>query len=313
MKKIYLYIVVAIFIVSSTETLLKLAGQSFNNGIQLNFLRFLIGGLFLLIPVSRRLKNTNRTLNTKDYTMFSLLGFLFVVISMTLYQFAIEIGTASAVAILFSFNPIFNTIFSCLILKQTLTTRNTLAIVISTLGLFIIIYQYIGNSYEAVISALMSAVVFGLYSTFSNEASKKYNLDVLTITCYSFLFGSIELAAFMAVSHVDTIASFLKQSVYLKKLANIPFVAGIDLNNFPFLLYLGIIITAGGFALYLICLKEVGPSLSSIIFFTKPAIAPIFASLILNEEISLYTMVGIMVIAIGSSLIYIENRRSQQN
>lgn len=270
MKKIYLYIAVSIFIVSSTETLLKLAGQSFSNGIQLNFLRFLIGGLFLLIPVYMDLKKRNRVLKVQVYGMFSLLGFLFIVISMTLYQFAIEVGTASTVAILFSFNPIFNTVFSYFILKERLTKKNIFAVVVSTLGLLIIIYQYGGNTYVEIISALMSAVIFGLYSTLSKRISKKYDLNVLTITCYSFLFGAVELVVLMAISHVDSLSVLFNQRAYLNQFEDIPFVTGINLSNLPLLLYLSIIVTAGGFALYFICLKEAGASLACIIFLQSP-------------------------------------------
>lgn len=277
MKKIYTYIVVAIFIVSSTETILKLVGQSFNNGIQLNFLRFLIGGLFLMIPVYMDLKKRNRILNVQVYSICSLLGLLFIVISMTFYQFAIEISTASTVAILFSFNPIFNMAFSHFILKEKLTKNNIFSVAVSALGLLIIIYQYIGNDYVGIILALMSAATFGLYSTLSKLISKKYHLNVLIITCYSFLFGAVELAILMAISHMNSLALFFKHSIYLNEFSDIPFGTGISLNNLLLLLYLSIIVIAGGFALYFICLKEAGVSLASIIFLAKPAVAPIFA------------------------------------
>lgn len=308
MKKVYLYIAVAIFIVSSTEILLKLAGQSFDNGTQLNFLRFLIGGLFLLVPVNMGLKKRNRILKVKDYGIFLLLGFFFIVISMSLYQFAIEISTASFVAILFSFNPVFNTIFSCFILKERMTKRSILAVIVSTSGLLIIIFQYVGNAYVGIIFALLSAMIFGFYSTLLKRSSSKNRLDILTITCFSFLFGAMELAILMIASHINPISMFLKQNTYLNQFADIPFITGITLHNLPFLLYLSIVVTAGGFTLYFICLKEAGSSLASIIFFAKPAVALIFAALILQEKVSQCTMVGIIVITIGSYLAYRENR-----
>jgi drug/metabolite transporter (DMT)-like permease len=312
MKKIYVYLAVAIFIVSSTETILKLAGQSFSNGIQLNFLRFLIGGLFLLIPVRMSLKKRNRVLKVQDYGIFSMFGFLFIVVSMTLYQIAIEISTASTVSILFSFNPVFNTIFSYFILKERLTKRNIIAVVVSTLGLLIIISQYVGNTCGGIIFALMSAMVFGLYCTLSKQVSKRYDLDVLAITCYSFLFGAVELTVLMVTSHVDRLTALFKQNAYLNKFVDIPFATGISLSNLHLLLYLGIIVTAGGFALYFIYLKEAGASIASIFFFAKPAVASILASVILGEKISLITMVGIVVIAIGSYLTYRESRDIQK-
>lgn len=308
MKKVYLYILLGIFIVSSTETILKLAGHTFDNGIQVNFLRFLIGGLALLIPVNRRLKKRNRQLKAIDYIIFGLLGFLFIVVSMTLYQFGIEVGSASTVAILFSCNPVFNTIFSYFILKEKISKKNAFAIVVSTTGILITICQYIGNANIGIIFALASAVIFGLYSTLSRQVSQKFDVDVLTITCYSFLFGAIEQAVLMAISHIDEISAFLKQNPYLKQFAEIPFVTGISINNLLLLLYLSVIVTAGGFALYFICLREAGSSLSSVIFFAKPAVAPFFATIILNEKISPYTLAGIVVIMVGSYLTYRESR-----
>lgn len=74
MIKVYLYIPVAIFIVSSTEILLKLAGQSFDNGIHLSFYGFY--GLLLVVPVNMELKKRNRILEAKDYGVQSICRFI---------------------------------------------------------------------------------------------------------------------------------------------------------------------------------------------------------------------------------------------
>lgn len=222
------------------------------------------------------LKKWSRVLSAKDYDIFSLLGFVFIVVCMTFYQLAIEIGTASVVATLFSFNPIFNTIFSYFILVERLSKKYCCSSSFSfrSINHYLSIYR---STYVGVILALTSAAILELYSTLSRRISQKYNLDVLTITCYSFLFGAFELAILILTSHMDSVSAFFKRYSYLNKFADFPFITGISLNNLPLLLYLRIIVTAGGFALYFICLKEAGAFLASIIFFAKPAVAAMFA------------------------------------
>ena len=75
MKRGYLYIAVTTLLFSSMEVALKLISGQFNP-IQLNFSRFIVGGLVLIPFAVRELKKRGRKLDGKALGSFALLAFL---------------------------------------------------------------------------------------------------------------------------------------------------------------------------------------------------------------------------------------------
>jgi len=65
-------------------------------------------------------------------------------------------------------------------------------------------------------------------------------------------------------------------------------------------LYVGIMITGIGYLLYFLAMSISDAATASIIFFVKPAIAPIFAVIILHEVIQINGIIGIVLILVGS-------------
>ena len=106
MKKSYLYIILTAFIFSTMEITLKLVSGVFNP-IQLTFTRFFIGGLVLLPFALNGLRKKHLSISKKDLFYFAFLGFLGTVVSMILYQLAVQNTKASVVAVLFTGMAIF--------------------------------------------------------------------------------------------------------------------------------------------------------------------------------------------------------------
>ena len=88
MKRGYLFIALATLFFSTMEIALKeVAGQF--NPVQLNLTRFFIGGL-VLVPFARRmLRKRDERLDAASLLKLAGLGFLGIVVSMTLYQLAV--------------------------------------------------------------------------------------------------------------------------------------------------------------------------------------------------------------------------------
>ncbi|ANK63787.1 hypothetical protein AYR54_00080 [Loigolactobacillus backii] len=310
MKKTYIYVLISTFLFSSMEISLKLAGSAFN-GIQLNFLRFLVGG-FLLPFAVRALRKQKHRLDFKDLGIFLLTGLVGIVISMTFYQIAVEVDQASTVAVLFSCNPIFALIFSYLILREKLSRTNLIAVIISLIGLLIIVNPTHLTNPVGLTLAITSAVTFGLYSIVSRWGSMRGHFNGLTMTSLSFLAGALELGILMGLSHVSAIANRLNSVNGLKSFANIPFVQGIAPNNLLLLAYICIGVTAGGFGFYFLAMETSDVSTASLVFFIKPALAPIMAMIVLHERIVLPTIIGIVVIVLGSIVMFLGNRYADQ-
>lgn len=66
--------------------------------------------------------------------------------------------------------------------------------------------------------------------------------------------------------------------------------------------------TGGGFAFYFLAMERSDVSTASLVFFIKPGLAPILAAVLIHEKILTNTIVGIVIILIGSVITFMGNR-----
>lgn len=297
---------------SSMEIALKVAGATFNP-IQLNLIRFFIGSLVLLPIANKSLKQNKRTLTKQDWLLFLVTGFLCVIVSMSLFQLAVVSTKASTVAVLFSCNPVFALIFAFLILHERLGRANLIAVVISIIGLLIIIDPAHLSRPTGIVLALLSAVTFGFYSIVSRYGSTKRGLNGIVMTCYTFIAGTAELLVISWLTHIPAVALWLGKSSSMSSFKNLPIIQNITFSALPMLLYLGVCVTGGGFAFYFLAMERSNVSTASLVFFIKPGLAPILAAILIGEKISVLTIIGIIVILIGSVVTFIGNKVKEEN
>ena len=184
MKRGYLFIALATLFFSTMEIALKEVAGLFNP-VQLNLTRFLIGGL-VLIPFARRmLRKRGVRIDGLSLVKLAWLGFLGIVVSMTLYQLAVENTNASVVAVLFSCNPVFVLVFAGLILRTQILRQHVMALVLECLGILILINPLDTSISTAGITfTLLSTAVFALYAVLGTKMCAKYSGVV--VTCGSF-------------------------------------------------------------------------------------------------------------------------------
>ena len=278
------------------EIALKIAGNQFNP-IELNFIRFLIGGLALLPFTIMYLRKHEIKLSKSDIGRIALTGFVIVVLSMTLYQISIGMAKASVIAIMLSANPIFGLIIGFVFLREKLSRTNVLALVLTLLGLLIIINPFHLTGAMGIILGLLSSIIFGIYGVMSRVNGNKIGLNGLSMTCLAFLFGSAELGVLMALSHLP-IAQNIPSN--FSQFVNIPYFQGISLQTLPLILYISVLVTGVAFGLYFVSMEKVGILQASLIFLVKPALAPVLSLLILGEAMQVNTVIGIVVILLGS-------------
>ena len=75
MKKVIFYILGSAFFFSTMEVTLKIAAADMD-ALQLTFIRFMAGGLFLLPFALREMKKNKVSLNVKDYLYMFMLGII---------------------------------------------------------------------------------------------------------------------------------------------------------------------------------------------------------------------------------------------
>ncbi|CAI2570348.1 hypothetical protein AKUH1B105A_03510 [Apilactobacillus kunkeei] len=312
MKKTFLYVLISTFMFSSMEIALK-SVQGVFSPIQLNLIRFLIGGLVLIPVVMKNGKQTLLTSKWKSIGVFLLTGFLCVVVSMTLFQLAIMYDEASTVAVLFSCNPVFALLFAFFILREKISRLGFISLVLSIIGLLVIVNPANLTNPLGISLALGSALTFGLYSIVSRWGSKVTGQNGLATTCYTFLAGSVELLILVSITNISAVAHYMNSVEWLKPFANTPIIHNISINYFWILLFICVCVTGGGFAFYFLAMERAGVSIASIVFFIKPGLAPILAMILLGEKITINTWIGIVIILIGSVITFIGSQMEQKN
>jgi drug/metabolite transporter (DMT)-like permease len=306
------YIALATILFSSMEIVLKTVSGRFN-ALQLNFLRFLIGGLFLLPFALRALAKRRAALRPGDWPFFALSGFACVVLSMTLYQLAIQYCKASIVAVLFSCNPVFVVPLAAVFLKERVRPHTVVFLAASVAGMISIMAPSFGGAGgpagelgPGIALTLGSALVFAVYGVMGKARGAR--LGGLATTAFSFLFGSLELLGLIALSHAPPLARAL-EGMGLGTFAEIPLMRGLDLEVLPVFAYISFCVTGIGYAAYFMAIEASSATAASLVFCIKPALAPLLALAILGESIAPATIVGIALIALGSSVSLIGGRK----
>ena len=297
MKRGYLFIALATLFFSTMEIALKEVAGLFNP-VQLNLTRFLIGGLVLIPFAKRMLRKRGVRIDGPSFVKLAGLGFLGIVVSMTLYQLAVENTNASVVAVLFSCNPVFVLVFAGLILRTQILRQHVMALVLECLGILILINPLNTSISTAGITfTLLSTAVFALYAVLGTKMCAKYSGVV--VTCGSFLFASLEMAAIVAFSRLSAVAGFLAD-IGLGLFADIPLLSGYTPFSALMMLYICVGVTGAGFACYFMAMEATSPITASLVFFFKPALAPVLALFFLQEAIPVSMVVGVLFILAGS-------------
>ncbi len=288
MKRGILCIVATAFLFSTMEIASKFVVHDIDP-FQLTFLRFLVGGLFLLPFALRDMRRRNLKLGRGDWLFLAGTGFLGVTVSMSLFQAALLWAKASVVAVVFSANTIFTSLFAVLILKEKFGWRAAVAILLGLLGVLCILNPFAVNpDVKGILLALAAAVVFALYGVISTSRVGRYGGFVLNSA--SFLMGSLLLLPLLLAT-------------------GRPVVAGITLANLPVMLYLSFFVTGIGYTCYLTAMKETSAIQTSTVFFIKPALAPLLAWVLLGEAVTPAMALGIAAIVCGAVLLFLGKRK----
>ncbi|RYL94239.1 DMT family transporter [Sporolactobacillus sp. THM7-4] len=307
MKKGYIYIALSALFFSTMEIAIKLVATEFNP-LQLNFLRFLIGSAILAPLAIRHLKGSGFSLNKSNILYFLLSGFMCVVVSMTFFQMAIVYAKASTVAILFSCNAVFVIPFAHFFLREKLTKLSLVSLVVSVIGMLFIVNPANLTNIPGITLSLLAAITFALYGIIGRKGSIRFGYSGVVQSSFSFLTGSIELLVLMLITKISAVAHWLT-SVGMSTFSNIPVFHGISLGTMPILIYLGVFVTGLGFSFYFLAMEETSASTASMVFFIKPALAPVLALIILGEAITANVLSGIILILAGSCITFISDNR----
>lgn len=283
MNKVVLYVLLSALVFSTMEVALKIAGAGLD-AFQITFLRFLIGGAFLLPFALLRLRQRRTRITGRDMGYMLLLGTICIPLGMIFFQLGVERSNAATAAVLFCLNPVFTMFFAHFFTEEKLNRRKLLALGVGILGIVFMVAPWDINPGDSLAGAGLStlaALVFGFYSALGRRTIRR--IGGLPQTSINFLLGSLVMLPLLWA---------------LDK----PVIAGIGGENLGIVLFAGVIVTGFGYLFYFLAMEHAGAFVASIVFFVKPGIAPIFAVLLLSETITANGFLGIALVFASSFL-----------
>jgi drug/metabolite transporter (DMT)-like permease len=291
MKKVVCFVLLSAIIFATMEVALKISGSDVDP-VQLTFIRFLLGGL-VLAPFSLvEMHKNNMRPRARGVAYMALLGFVCVPVSMMFFQYGVMYSNAATAAVIFCVNPVFTAVFAILFGKGTrISPAKIVALLVALAGIAMMMRPWAlqkGNTPLGLAFTFISAVLFGLYSVLGARSLGK--MGTFTQTSMTFIIGALMLMVVLFVT-------------------GRPVVSGLIPNAFP-VLYVGIIVTGGGYLFYFLAIRYADVTTGSVVFFLKPVFAPIVAVIVLGESISWNMYIGIALILVASFMIMRENRNA---
>jgi drug/metabolite transporter (DMT)-like permease len=224
----------------------------------------------------------------REWKQVALYGLMNITIYLGCYVIAMETITAGIGALALATNPVFISFISVFSLKKKLTLPVVLALVVCTAGVLCAAWPLFGEAQvttKGLLILVFSMLAYSLSAVYFSS-SKWNNLHLFTINGWQTCIGGTLLLPF-------TWYSFIPADNHL------------DTKFWLAVLWLAIPVSILAVLIWLWLLKA--DSLKAGMWlFLCPVFGFIIAALIMNDSISVYTMVGVVMVMIGLVL-------SQQN
>jgi drug/metabolite transporter (DMT)-like permease len=288
------FLIVIMSIAGATGTFFKIALREIPIDL-FTFMRFVFALLFF-IPYLLRERSIVVN-NKKNLILISCLGAL----NIFLFVWGIKYTTAIISVTLYAAVPLVVGLFSLVFLKENISFKKWLGIIVGFIGVLIIVVSpalgksnvWNGTLYGnlIIVSALL---IFCLYSIFS----KKYagGSSPIALTQY-LIFTTMALQIIFLAFHLDD----------FKVLAHLSW------ETWASLFYCGVIGTTFYYFLYQYVIKNATPILASMVFFLQPLAGIMWARFLLGESVSSVFFVGGIFILFGMGLVFYEQYHKNKN
>ena len=247
--------------------------------LQIACLRILFGAvLFLLITAVFR--RDLLKIQTRDVGLFLGMGLLSLLLFTVCYFTTISLASLSVAAILLYTSPIWVMLMSAVCFREKITRRKLLCAAMAFGGCVLVsgIGSAASLSPMVIVTGLLSAVGYGLYSIFGTFALRKY--QPLTVTTYAFLFGA---AGALLLCNPAQIARVICESGQPGRLVLLITVTAFVTAVLPYLLY-----TVG--------LSRMRASAAAIMASIEPVVATTAGALVFGEALTVPAFAGIALV-----------------
>ncbi|RTL60291.1 MAG: EamA family transporter [Sphingobacteriales bacterium] len=241
--------------------------------------RFFFAGVLMLIIAHVIMKK--RLPEKQEWKQLAVYGFLNISVYLGLYVIAMLYVSAGLGSLAVGTNPVLISIIAAVWLRQPLKISTIISLVLCTAGVVVAAYPLLKNSYATPMGLLVLLISMLSYSIGAVYFSKnKWNdLHILTINGWQTIMGGVFLLPFLFAFYDGSKNKY-------------------DIHSIGGILWLAIPVSIGAVQLWLYLLRD-NPVKASFWLFLTPVFGFIIAALTLHEPISLYTLVGVLLVIGG--------------
>jgi drug/metabolite transporter (DMT)-like permease len=257
--------------------------------LQMTFLRWLIA-VFLFIPLAHWIERPQWKSVWKEWKILLVLAILGILgYNFLLYQ-ALQYTTPMNAALVNSINPVVLVLFSLLFLKERISSKNCIGLLISLLGVLLVLtkgqfQQIFNNTYnQGDLIMLVAILVWTIYSIIGKKAKA---IPPIAGTSISVIFALLMMLPMIFFSGTGFNLTLSNQAII-----------GI--------VYMGIFPTVGSFIFWNVSLQYIDASKAGI-YLNLITVFTAIISLILGNPISIIQVLGGILVFIG---VYLTNKKS---
>ena len=279
MKKNYIYALVTVFIWSTLAAVAKMLLADIPN-LETLAVSSIFSFVFLLVfnIINGSIRELKKY-SLKDYGIMAGLGFLGLFMYSALYYYGLKQLSSQEACILNYLWPIMLVIFSSIILKEKMTVAKGLAMFCSFFGIIILSTgggsTATGNITAGMISCIVAAACYGLFSVLNKKADYNQNIAMMVIWFVTAICAGI----------LGLITEEWKP---------------IEGTQWLGMLWLGVVIDAVAYLLWALALKGDGTTakIASLAYLT-PFLSLVVSAVVLKEQIQMRAVIALIFIVGG--------------
>ena len=225
-----------------------------------------------------------------EWLYFSLLGFLGIAFHQWLQSNGLQTSEATTTAWIVATTPAFLSILGWLVLKEKLTLIQTFGIILAMVGVIVVVSKGDFTSLSigkfgapGDVLILISSVNWAVFSILSRRGLKDHPSTRMTFWV-------------MTIGWLITSAAFIGQGRYTE-------LPQLDARGWWSLIYLGIFTTGLAYIAWFDVLSQLPAAQSGAFLFLEPPSSMIVAAVVLNEQVTIASIIGGAVILLGVWLV----------
>ena len=251
------------------------------------FILLRVSGALLLFWFFHKMFSTEKV-EKRDFWKLALCGLFGVAINQSLFFKGLNITTPINAAIIMTSNPILVLLFAAFIIKETITGKKLIGIVVGITGAVLLIafgknFSFGSTTFTGDLLILINSTSYGIYLVLVKPLMDKYS--PLTVIKWVFFFGFLFVLPFglMEFTQIDW--------------------KEMPLNIWMSVLFVVIATTFIAYSLNIYALKYVSPTIVSYYVYLQPLLATVIALFLSKDELSLIKIVSALFIFTGVYLV----------